>query len=57
MIYKRVEINIDYQKLHCIHDEYHPYADCYIHSQSPEIHRGKKRTAMIVCPGGAYYFN
>lgn len=56
MIYKRVEINIDYQKLHCIHDEYQPYVDCYIHSQSPEIHRGKKRTAMIVCPGGAYYF-
>lgn len=56
MIYQRLNIQVDYQKLHCVHDTYQPYLDCYIHSKSPEINRGEKRIAMIVCPGGAYYF-
>lgn len=56
MIYNRIKLQIDYEKSRCIHDEYQPYMDCYLHSPSPEINRGEKRTAIIICPGGAYYF-
>lgn len=28
----------------------------YVHEDSPEIHFGKKRPAVLICPGGAYLF-
>lgn len=56
MVYNRVKIQIDYKKINGIQDGYAPYMDCYLHSKSPEINRGEKRTAIVICPGGAYYF-
>lgn len=56
MVYNRVQIQIDYKKAGCLQDGYEPYMDCYLHSPSPEINRGEKRTAIVICPGGAYYF-
>ena len=28
----------------------------YVQDDSPEIHNGKKRPAVLICPGGAYLF-
>ncbi len=56
MFYKRIDIPVIYSKIETVHDDYQPFLECYIHKQTPEINRGCRRPAVIICPGGAYYF-
>ncbi|PHV70306.1 acetylesterase [Sporanaerobium hydrogeniformans] len=56
MLYREIEMKVDYKKVQAIHDNYQPKLIAYLLESSKEIKLPRKRPAVIVCPGGAYRF-
>lgn len=56
MIHKKIEIQVDYDKVGAIWDGTPVYLYTYVLEESPELPNSKKRPAVIICPGGAYRF-
>lgn len=56
MIYKEMEIQVDYEKAGAEHGKYKPMLYGYIMNATEEISISGKRAAVIICPGGAYRF-
>ncbi len=55
MIYKILNVNLDYSKLNCKKTEYQPTLHAYIANETEEMSRFiKKRPTMLILPGGAY---
>lgn len=50
-----MNIYVEYPS-YCKKDTYQPILYAYLQEQSPEIKISEKRKAVIICPGGAYYF-
>lgn len=56
-MYDRVDVEIDYKKIGITYNpEFKPYLQAYILNKSREIKESKKRPAVIICPGGSYFF-
>lgn len=55
MRYLEIDIHVDYPP-NCKKDTYQPILYAYLQEQSSEIKISEKRKAVIICPGGAYYF-
>lgn len=56
MIHKKIEIKVDYDKVHAVQDGTPVYLYTYVMEKSPELPASVKRPAVIICPGGAYAF-
>lgn len=57
MIYKELDINLDYSKLDCEKTDYQPKLQVYIPNETEELDKFMpKRPTMLICPGGAYRY-
>lgn len=57
MIYKELDINLDYTKLDCEKTDYQPKLHVYIPNETEELDKFMpKRPTMLICPGGAYRY-
>ncbi len=57
MIYKVLDVEIDYSKLDCEKTDYQPKLHIYIPNETEELKKFMpKRPTMLICPGGAYRF-
>ncbi len=56
MIYKVIELSVDYEKLGTVTPDVKPTLSLYFPSNSPEIDINRKRPTVIICPGGGYEF-
>lgn len=57
MIYKELDINLDYTKLDCEKTDYQPKLHVYIPNETEELEKFMpKRPTMLICPGGAYRY-
>ena len=54
MIYRKVEIDIDYEALGIRHTGTKAYFVTYVHAMNPEIHKPFNRPCILICPGGGY---
>jgi len=53
---ERIELHVDYQKVGAEQDGYQPYLQTYLLDTSPELPLNDVRPAVIICPGGGYFF-
>lgn len=56
MIYKKINIKIDYKKLGLDNNGFQPTLSAYVIENSPEIDINRLRKAVVICPGGGYEF-
>ncbi|MBR5322682.1 MAG: alpha/beta hydrolase [Clostridia bacterium] len=57
MIYRELDINIDYSKLEYEKTEYKPKLQVYIQNETEELSKFMpKRPTMLICPGGGYAY-
>lgn len=55
MIYKELDIELDYSKLDCEKIDYQPKLHVYIPNETEELAKYMpKRPTMLICPGGGY---
>ena len=56
MIYKTLNVTLDYKELNLDNGEQHPTLDLYLPDNFPEIDSDRKRPTVIICPGGGYRY-
>lgn len=54
MNYVQLEINPNYEKAKASHEKYQPILQGYLMDVSEELSINGRRSAVIICPGGAY---
>ncbi|MGI5989553.1 MAG: alpha/beta hydrolase [Lachnospiraceae bacterium] len=54
MIYRKVEIDIDYEALGIRRSGDKAYFIIYAHAMNPDIHAPFNRPMIVICPGGGY---
>ena len=54
MIYKTIDIKVDYEKMGVDNGGYQPTMTLYLPDNTPEIDTERKRPTVLICPGGAY---
>ena len=54
MIYKVINIDVDYKKFGADNGGYQPTMTLYLPDNSDSIEAGRKRPTVVICPGGAY---
>ena len=54
MIHEKIDITPDYRRAGAVQPEEQPYLVTYLQRESPELVCFQKRSAVIICPGGAY---
>lgn len=54
MIYKVINIDVDYKKFGADNGGYQPTMTLYLPDNSSEIEADRKRPTVVICPGGGY---
>ena len=54
MIYKVIDIEVNYKRFGADNGGYQPTMTLYLPDNSPEIEVGRKRPTVVICPGGGY---
>ncbi len=55
MIYKVIDIEVDYKRFGADNGCYQPTMTLYLPDNSDSIEAGRKRPTVVICPGGGYH--